>query len=86
MLILLCCSAFFSGAETAFFNLSRRQVNLFKKSEHKLERLVAGLLNKPRELLGCLLLGNMTVNVLYYAASSVVVLRVEEQGGAGAAI
>ena len=85
MLFLLCCSAFFSGAETAFFNLSRRQLNLFKKSEHKFERLVAGLLSKPRELLGCLLLGNMTVNVLYYAASSVVVLRVEEQRGAGAA-
>lgn len=85
MLSLLCCSAFFSGAETAFFNLSRRQLTLFKKSEHKFERLVATLLSKPRELLGCLLLGNMTVNVLYYAASSVVVLRVEEQSGAGAA-
>ncbi|MHC4158420.1 MAG: hemolysin family protein [Planctomycetota bacterium] len=85
MLLLLGCSAFFSGAETAYFNLSRRQVNLLARSEHKLQKLAGKLLNKPRQLLDCLLLGNMVVNVLFYAAASIVVIRVEQQIGVAAA-
>ena len=86
MLILLCCSAFFSGAETAFFNLTRKQINLLKESKHRLHNLVVKLLDKPKRLLGCLLFGNMTVNVLFFAASSVVTIRITNQisGGAGA--
>ena len=85
MLALLAGSAFFSGAETAFFNLSRRQINLLQKSKHKLQNLAARLLSKPRQLLSCLLFGNMTVNVLFYAVSSVLIVRVERQIGGGAA-
>jgi len=86
MLLLLGGSAFFSGAETAFFNLSRRQINLLKKSKHKIENLAARLLSRPRQLLSCLLFGNMTVNVLFYAAASVLTIRVERQVGTGAAV
>ena len=85
MLLLLAGSAFFSGVETAFFNLSRRQTSLLQKSKHKLQNLAAKLLNKPRQLLGCLLLGNITVNVLFYAVASVLTVRVKQQSGAGAA-
>ena len=85
MLLLLGCSAFFSGAETAFFNLSRSQIKLLQKSRHKLQNLAAKLLGKPRQLLSCLLFGNMTVNVLFYAIAGVLVLRVERQIGIGAA-
>ena len=85
MMVLLACSAFFSGAETAFFNLSRRQVSLFVKSKHKLQKLSARLLNKPKQLLSCLLFGNMTVNVLFYAIASVLTVRIGQQIGAGAA-
>jgi len=85
MSILLVCSAFFSGTETAFFNLSRRQRNLLQKSGHKLQNLAANLLNKPRRLLGCLLFGNMTVNVLFFAAASVLTVRVRGQIGLTAA-
>ena len=85
MLLLLACSAFFSGAETAFFNLSRRQVSLLVKSKHKLQKLTARLLNKPKQLLSCLLFGNMTVNVLFYAVASVLTVRAGRQIGAGAA-
>ena len=84
MLLLLCCSAFFSGAETAYFNLSRRQISLLLQSKHKLQKLAAGLLNKPKQLLSCLLFGNMTVNVLFYAVASVLTIRFGEQVGAGA--
>ena len=85
MLLLLVGSAFFSGAETAFFNLSRRQINLLKKSEHKLQKLAVRLLNKPRQLLSCLLFGNMIVNVLFFAAASVLTIRVRQQIGVTAA-
>jgi len=81
MLLLLVCSAFFSGVETAFFNLSRRQIKLLQKSRHKLQNLAAKLLDRPRQLLSCLLFGNMTVNVLFYAIASVVTVRVGRQVG-----
>ena len=85
MIVLLGCSAFFSGAETAFFKLSRRQINLLRKSKNRLEHLAASLSHKPKQLLGCLLFGNMTVNVLFYAFASVLTVRIGQQAGAGAA-
>jgi len=85
MVLLLCGSAFFSGAETAFFNLTRRQITLLRKSKHKLHNLVSKLLDKPKQLLSCLLFGNITVNVLFFAAGSVLTVRISEQVGSGAA-
>jgi putative hemolysin len=85
MLILLAGSAFFSGSETAFINLTPRQIRLFDKSEHKLQKLVSSLLGKRRKLLNCFLLGNMTVNVLFFAVSSVLIIRLKDYGGLAAA-
>ena len=85
MTVLLVCSAFFSGAETSFFNLTRRQVSLLSQSKHKLQVLASRLLNKPKQLLSCLLFGNMTVNVLFYAFASVLTVRIGQQVGTGAA-
>ncbi len=85
MLLLLCCSAFFSGAETALFNLTKRQIKQLGASSHRVQKLTARLLQSPGHLLNCLLLGNITVNVLYYATSSVLVLRVGRIWGLGAA-
>jgi CBS domain containing-hemolysin-like protein len=72
LLLLLAGSGFFSGAETA---------RLLAQSKHVLNNVAAKLLNKPRQLLGCLSFGNMTVNVLFFAVSSVVVVRVGRQLG-----
>jgi putative hemolysin len=85
MVVLLAASAFFSGAETAFFNLSHRQKKLLRESKHKLQNLAARLVDKPRQLLGCLLFGNMVVNVLFFAVASVLAVRIERQTGAAAA-
>lgn len=85
MLLLLAGSAFFSGAETAFFNLSRRQKNLMQKSPHRLQHLVARLLSRPSRLLGCLLLGNMTVNVLFFAVASILTAALGRHNGVTAA-
>jgi putative hemolysin len=85
MMVLLACSAFFSGSETAFFNLSRRQVSLLRKSKHRLQNLASSLTHKPKQLLGCLLFGNMTVNVLFYAIASVLTVKIGQEVGAGTA-
>ncbi len=86
MLLLLAGSAFFSGSETAFFSLSRRQIAQMQKSERKLNNLAASLLSSPSQLLSCLLFGNMTVNVLFYAVASVFLFRIEQQLSVTAAV
>ena len=79
MVVLLGCSASFSGSETALFSLSRNVLKTMRQSDHKLERLVFKLLQTPEQLLGSLLLGNLIVNILFFATSSVMVLKVEQQ-------
>lgn len=86
MLILLAGSAFFSGAETAFFNLSHRQVKLLEGSKHRLQKLAARLLKKPGQLLNCFLFGNMTVNILFYAVASVLTIRLKDQSSLAATL
>ena len=78
MLLLLCCSAFFSGSETAFFNVSRRRLQAFATSAHRLENMAARLLRMPNRLLTSILLGNMTVNVLYFALASVLAINLAQ--------
>ncbi|MHC4509199.1 MAG: hemolysin family protein [Planctomycetota bacterium] len=84
MLVLLAGSAFFSGAETAFFNLSRRQMRLLETSKHRLQKLAASLLKKPGKLLNCFLFANMTVNVLFYAVASVLTIRLKDYSSTAA--
>jgi len=91
MLVLLLCSGFFSGSETAFFNISRRQLQGFAASDKAIEKAAAWLLRIPNRLLTSMLLGNMLVNVLYYALSSVLAIRLAQDvhpaaGGATAVL
>jgi len=85
IVLLLGGSAFFSGSETAFFNLTHRQIKQFHTSSHKLHELAAYLLRRPGHLLNCLLLANITVNVLFFAVSIVLVMRTGRAWGLGAA-
>ena len=85
MSVLLGCSAFFSGSETALFNLTRRQIKLFGESKSTVQNLIARLLKRPGKLLNCLLFGNMAVNVLFYAVASVLAVRIKEHSGLAAA-
>ena len=85
MVLLLAGSAYFSGSETAFFSLPTRQRIALKKSDHRLEKLTAALLAQPKNLLGCLLFGNIIVNVLFFAVSSVFTLRIRDKLGLTAA-
>ncbi len=81
MAVLVIFSGFFSGVETAFFNLTRRQCNDLKKSPHRLHQLAAQVLSKPGKLLSCLLFGNMMANVMYFAIFSLLLLRVQKDAG-----
>ncbi len=86
LILLLCGSAFFSGAETTFSNITRRQIKQLKESKNKLSSLAFSLLRNQRQLLNCFLFGNMTVNVLYYATSSILIINMEKQNAAGGVI
>ncbi|MBI4575429.1 MAG: HlyC/CorC family transporter [Planctomycetes bacterium] len=81
--LLLALSAFFSGAETALFSLSRYQVRRLSETGSRLDRLVVDLLKRPRDLLITLLLGNMAVNLLFFSVS---VVQAEEAGPRGQAL
>lgn len=84
MSILLGCSAFFSGAETAFFSLSRRQIHLLRQSRRRrrprfttlqtlqgLENLVLLLVRDPERLLGSLLFANCAVNICFFSLATI---------------
>jgi len=76
---LLVFSAFFSGSETALFSLSGADRLRFKRDGHLIGQTVLTLLNETRELLITLLMGNMTVNVLYFVISTVLLIRLQRE-------
>lgn len=69
LLILLVCSAFFSGAETALFALSRHEISRLQRDSRRTHRLAGQLLRRPRQLLLTLMIGNVTINMFIFAAS-----------------
>jgi putative hemolysin len=98
MLVLLGCSAFFSASETAFFNLSRRQLRQLTRpaqdriaalptlvTQQGLEQLVALLLRNPGLLLGSLLLANCGVNICFFSLSIVLAAEIGSVFGPTAA-
>lgn len=60
-------------------------MRLLRESRHRLQKLVGRLLERPGHLLNSLLFGNMTVNVLYFSASSVFTMTVKKEAGLKAA-
>ncbi|MBI1375593.1 MAG: DUF21 domain-containing protein [Phycisphaera sp.] len=75
--ILLIASAFFSGSETALFGLSAHQRLKLTTGESAVARALSALLDDQRTLLVTLMLGNMTVNVLYFVVSSALLLKLD---------
>lgn len=60
---LLFVSALVSGAEVAYFSISRAQLDELSDSEQQQDKNVLVLLARPKELLAALLIGNNLVNV-----------------------
>ena len=62
--LLLCCSAFFSSAETAYFSLDPIAVKRIEKEHPKGGGAVRDLLSQPTKLLSTVLIGNTLVNIV----------------------
>ena len=75
--VLVCCSAFFSASEAALFYLrpsDRRQLADGNASQ----RAASKLLRDPDRLLASVLFWNLVINIVYFAISSVVSIRIDE--------
>ena len=70
LLLLLGCSAFFSGSETALMALSPLRLRHLAETKPIRAKLVERLLNKPERLIGVILLGNNLVNVAMSALAT----------------
>lgn len=66
--LLLGCSAFFSGSEVALFSLNQIQLDQMAKENHPRLELIRAMLKDPRALITAILIGNELVNV---AASNI---------------
>lgn len=74
--LLLSCSAFFSGSETALFSLSDIQLHKFSESKGKSAQLLTDLLREPRRLLVTILLGNELVNIAMSIVGAAIISRI----------
>ena len=84
LIILIFCSAFFSGSETGMMSLNRYRLRHLVKKKHRGALRANRLLARPDRLIGVILIGNNLVNIL--AASIATVVAVRLWGDAGIAI
>ncbi len=73
--LLLLSSGFFSGSETALFALTENERMSMRRGGGLAGRAVELLLANQRMLLITVLVGNMTVNVLYFVVTSVLLMK-----------
>lgn len=62
--LLVSASAFFSGSEVALFSLSSIKVKTYKEDPDPKKRLIAELLERPKDLLVTIFMLNTAVNIL----------------------
>jgi CBS domain containing-hemolysin-like protein len=81
--LLLFCSAFFSGSETALFSLSRLDLQRLRKERNPHSETLHALLDQPRRLIISILSGNELVNIAAAANMTgiLVVLYSDERAG-----
>ncbi len=75
LLVLLLCSAFFSGSETSMMAINRHRLNALMRKGNRSAKLVNSLLGKVDKLLGSILFGNTLVNVAAAAVANIIILR-----------
>ena len=79
MVVLLACSAFFSGSESALFSLDRYELEKLEEDDDSpASDAVRTLLAQPRRLLATILLGNELVNITLSTVGLAAVLAVAE--------
>ena len=70
----LICSAFFSGAETAFLSLSKLRVKQLVKDKPNIGKGIEKILKEPDQLIGTLLVGNNIVNIAATAVATAIAI------------
>lgn len=63
-ILLLCCSAYISSSETAFFSLTPDDKQTLEDSEDHRSKQVQRLLEKPQQLLATILIANNFINII----------------------
>jgi putative hemolysin len=86
LVFLLLCSAFFSACEVAYFSLNSLQLNEMSKKKGHLGRIVNSLLEKPRELLITIYIGNEFVNIAISVVVTSIAINIFGNLGVGIAI
>ena len=81
VLVLIACSAFFSGSETALTAVSRARLSAAEQSGETRAGLVATLIERRDRLIGALLIGNNLVNILSSALATALFLRLFGEAG-----
>lgn len=82
IIVLILCSAFFSGSETALTAASRPLMHQLEQSENnERARIVNRLLDAKERLIGAILLGNNLVNILASALATSVMIQLFGETG-----
>lgn len=75
LVVLLFCSAFFSGSETGLMTLNRYRLKHLAKSNHSGAKRAQQMLERPDRLIGVILVGNNVVNILASSIATIIGLR-----------
>ena len=70
--VLLCCSAFISAAEVAYFSLTQKDIDQCKIQKPSIANLIVSLLEKPKKLLATLVVANNFINIAVVILFSVI--------------
>ncbi len=81
LIVLILCSAFFSGSETSMMSLNKHRLKHQAEKGNQSAKRALVLLSRPDRLLGAILLGNNFINIL--AASLATVIGIRLWGDAG---
>ena len=86
MVLLLCCSAFFSASETALIALSKGRAKALLKERRRGARALFILKSKPQKMLIAILIGNNLVNIGASAIATVIATRTLGSIGPGISV
>ena len=67
IIVLVCCAglaAFFSGAESALFSITKPAIHRLSQSKNRSEKLLYGLMKDPQKILITILTGNLFANLV----------------------
>lgn len=81
LVVLILCSAFFSGSETALMASSRPKLHNMEKDGHKGAKRVNKLIENPELLLSTILLGNNLVNIGASALATGIFIKLFGEAG-----